>query len=98
VHVYRTESASSEPQSAGQAIGHTGWLSRPLPAAVMAIAGIAATVVGANLLVQGSTDLARQFAVPETVIGLTIVAVGTSLPEMTTTLVAAWRRQSDIAY
>lgn len=48
--------------------------------------------------VQGSTEIAREFAISETAIGLTIVAVGTSLPEMTTILVAAWRRQADIAY
>lgn len=99
VHVWRTESAKAEAHRASLAISDAPSLfSRPLPAAAMAIAGIAATVVGANLLVQGSNDLAREFAISETVIGLTIVAVGTSLPEMTTTLVAAWRRQADIAY
>lgn len=99
MHVWRTDSAKAEAHPASMAISDAPNLpAHPLRSAVLAFAGIAATVVGANLLVQGSTDLARQFAISETVIGLTIVAVGTSLPEMMTTLVAAWRRQADIAY
>lgn len=99
MHVWRTESDKARPPLASLATSDSpSLLAHPLRAAAMAFAGIAATVVGANLLVQGSTDLARQFAISETVIGLTIVAVGTSLPEMTTTLIAAWRRQASIAY
>lgn len=74
------------------------WPSRRLPAAAITVAGILGTILGAHLLVNGSIGLARQLDVPETIIGLTIVAVGTSLPEMTTSLLAAWQRQPEIAY
>ncbi|MGK2927302.1 MAG: sodium:calcium antiporter, partial [Lysobacterales bacterium] len=52
---------------------------------------------GAHLLVQSSIDIARAFGIPETVIGLTIVAVGTSLPELATSMAAVFKRQTDIA-
>ena len=61
------------------------------------LGGLVALMVGANLLVGSATDIARTFGVSEAVIGLTIVAVGTSLPELAASLVAAIRRQSDIA-
>jgi cation:H+ antiporter len=64
----------------------------------VAAAGIATLVAGSILLVRGATEAALALGVPQTVIGLTIVAVGTSLPEMTTSLVAACQRQTDIAY
>ena len=59
--------------------------------------GLAGIIGGANLLVEGAIELARRFAVTETVIGLTIVAVGTSLPELVTSVIAAFRRHSDVA-
>lgn len=59
--------------------------------------GLAGIVGGANLLVEGAIALARSFAVSETVIGLTIVAVGTSLPELATSVIAAFRRHGDVA-
>jgi len=66
--------------------------------AVLAVAGIAATILGARLLVEGATTLAREVGLSETVIGLTVVAVGTSLPELATSVVAALRRQADVAF
>lgn len=59
--------------------------------------GIIGLPLGADLLVNGSTNIARGFGVSETVIGLTLVAVGTSLPELATTMSAAIRRQADVA-
>jgi cation:H+ antiporter len=59
--------------------------------------GLAALMLGARFLVDGAVLLARQFGVSEAFIGLTIVAVGTSLPELATSIVAAFRRQSEIA-
>src|SRR5690606_15943320 len=53
-------------------------------------------ILGAKFLVEGSVALARNFGVSEAVIGLTLVAVGTSLPELVTAAAAAWRKQSDI--
>lgn len=61
-------------------------------------AGLALTILGARFLVFGAIDVAKAFNVSEAVIGLTIVAVGTSLPELVTTIAAARRGQSDIAF
>ncbi len=60
-------------------------------------AGLVGIVLGANLLISGAVQLARQIGLTETVIGLTIVAVGTSLPELVTSVIAALRRHSDVA-
>lgn len=64
---------------------------------VLVIAGLAMLVVGAQLLVGGATDVARSLGVSELVIGLTVVAVGTSMPELVTSVVAALRGERDIA-
>ncbi len=61
------------------------------------VLGLIGLPLGADLLVDGSTSIARGFGVSETVIGLTLVAIGTSLPELATTTVAALRRQADVA-
>lgn len=65
--------------------------------AVRVLAGITVLALGGRLLVDGSVELARQVGMSETVIGLTLVAVGTSLPELAATLMAAFRREADIA-
>lgn len=65
--------------------------------ALLFVAGLAALVVGAQVLVGGATNLARSFGVPELVVGLTVVAIGTSMPELVTSLVAAIRGQRDLA-
>ncbi len=62
------------------------------------IAGLTMTIFGAKFLVSGAINIASNFGVSEAVIGLTIVAVGTSLPELVTTIAAAKRGQSDIAF
>ncbi|MHB1135319.1 MAG: calcium/sodium antiporter [Coriobacteriia bacterium] len=59
--------------------------------------GLGALVIGSQLLVSGATDIARTFGVPEAVIGLTLVAIGTSLPELATSIAAAFRGHSDVA-
>jgi cation:H+ antiporter len=61
------------------------------------VVGLAALMFGARFLVDGAVSIARDFGVSEAFIGLTIVAVGTSLPELATSLIAAFRRQSEIA-
>ena len=60
-------------------------------------AGIVALLVGAQLTVDGAVGLARALGVSEVVIGLTVIAVGTSLPELAASVVAALRHQADIA-
>lgn len=59
--------------------------------------GLIGLPLGADLLVDSSVNIARTFGVTETVIGLTLVALGTSLPELATTTMAALRRQADVA-
>jgi cation:H+ antiporter len=59
--------------------------------------GLVGLPLGADLLLKGATSIARGFGVSETVIGLTLVAIGTSLPELATTVMAALRRQADVA-
>jgi cation:H+ antiporter len=61
------------------------------------VLGLGVLVVGARWLVAGAVDLAEALAIPSTIIGLTVVAIGTSLPELATSLVAAARGQSDLA-
>ncbi|MHA7849549.1 calcium/sodium antiporter [Roseovarius sp.] len=71
-------------------------LSRPWLPPVLALGGIAALVFGADLLVEGAVNIARDVGVPDAVIGLSLVAIGTSLPELATAIVAAIRRHSDV--
>ena len=59
--------------------------------------GLVGLPIGANLLIDSATEIAAMFGVPDTVIGLTLVAIGTSLPELATTVMAALRRQADVA-
>jgi cation:H+ antiporter len=74
----------------------------PAPASALVstlwvIGGLVALMVGARFLVDGAVNIARGYGISEAFIGLTIVAVGTSLPELATSLIAAFRRQSEIA-
>ncbi|MEM1266845.1 MAG: calcium/sodium antiporter [Pseudomonadota bacterium] len=59
-------------------------------------AGLIGLPIGANLLIVGATAIAESLGVSDAVIGLTLVAVGTSLPELATTVMAALRRQADV--
>jgi cation:H+ antiporter len=59
--------------------------------------GMAITIAGARALVAGAISLATAYQVPEALIGVTIVAIGTSLPELVTSVIAARRGQSDVA-
>ncbi len=68
----------------------------PLQIALI-VAGLVLLVLGAHWLVEGAVAFARHFGVSELIIGLTIVAVGTSLPEVATSIVAALRGERDIA-
>ncbi|KPQ06372.1 MAG: cation:H+ antiporter [Rhodobacteraceae bacterium HLUCCA12] len=70
---------------------------RPWVSGLWLVGGLVALMVGARFLVDGAVSLARDFGLSEAFIGLSIVAVGTSLPELATSLVAAMRRQSAIA-
>lgn len=63
----------------------------------LVIGGIALLVLGAEFMVGAASDIARSFGVSDLVIGLTVVAVGTSAPELATSVVAALRGERDIA-
>ncbi len=65
--------------------------------AVLVIGGLIGLGIGADLLVVGAVDIAMSYGVSEAVIGLTLVALGTSLPELVTALVAAVRGHCDVA-
>ena len=65
--------------------------------AMLLIAGMIGLPLGAELLIQGAQGIARDIGVSEALIGLTIVAIGTSLPELATTFMAALRNQADVA-
>jgi cation:H+ antiporter len=74
------------------------WLSASLWRASGAVlAGLILLVLGSKALIVGSIQLARAFGISEAVIGLTIVSAGTSLPELATSVIAAFRREPDIA-
>lgn len=59
--------------------------------------GLAGLIVGGRLLVYGAVNIAQSMGVSERIIGLTIVSIGTSLPELATSIIAARKRNADIA-
>lgn len=69
----------------------------PLRTAVYIVGGAIGIVAGGNAVVSSATDIALQFGLSQTFIGLTIVALGTSLPELVTSLVAAGKGENDLA-
>lgn len=83
-HEHRAEEVHKAPPNIFLALG-------------LALAGIGLTVAGARILVDGAVEVAGQLGVSDAVIGLTVVAVGTSLPELGASVIAAVRRQADIA-
>lgn len=65
--------------------------------AVLALVGLAAIIFGGDLVVDSASSIATKLGMSETLVGLTIVAVGTSLPELVTSVVAAMKKENDIA-
>ncbi|MFN3823040.1 MAG: calcium/sodium antiporter [Pseudorhodobacter sp.] len=86
-------------QPGGDVADESGLPAPPsLPVSVLwALGGLVALMLGARFLVDGAVSIARGYGISEAFIGLTIVAIGTSLPELATSLIAAFRRQSEIA-
>ena len=78
-----------DPRVTTQTTASTCW--------VLIVAGLGALMLGAHLFVVGAVETARDFGIPEAVIGLTIVAFGTSLPELATSVVAAVKKEPDVA-
>lgn len=89
------DTGAPDPAAAPETVGVPGpiWI-----ALLLAVGGIAVTILGAGIAVDAAVALALLWGLSETVVGLTIVAVGTSLPELVTSVMAALRRQSAIAF
>ena len=87
--------------AAGGTAGEAGDSGMPpanlLVAVLMFLAGLAALLAGSELVVRGGVAAARLFGVSDAVIGLTVVALGTSLPELAASVVAAYRGHTDVA-
>ncbi len=64
---------------------------------IFILAGFSLLILGANLLLEGAVNVAKYFGLSEVVIGLTIVAIGTSLPELATSAIAAKKGEADVA-
>lgn len=64
---------------------------------LMSVIGIALIILGAKVAVYASVEIARMFGISENIIGLTLVAIGTSLPELMTSIVAARKGESDLS-
>lgn len=69
----------------------------PIVSVIYIVGGLAAIILGGDLVVDSATELAVQFGFSQTFIGLTIVAMGTSLPELVTSVVAAKKGENDLA-
>ena len=69
----------------------------PARSAIYIIGGIAAIAIGGDFVVDSASEIARSFGMSQTFIGLTIVALGTSLPELVTSVVAAKKGENDLA-
>lgn len=98
--IWRIESRGGAAAEMHKEEGHTH---DPAPqklwqSALFALGGLGLLVWGADLLVNGAITTARLAGMSETVIGLTIVAIGTSLPELVATLAAALKGRSDVAF
>jgi cation:H+ antiporter len=83
-------------EAAAEAAGAPGGEGRG-SLALYALIGLALIVVGGEVFVRGAVSVARHFGVDDRTVGLTVVAIGTSLPELATSIVAARRGHSDLA-
>lgn len=68
-----------------------------IPNLLKTIGGLTAIIIGGKMVVNASVEIAASLGVSETIIGLTIVAIGTSLPELVTSGIAAYKKEADIA-
>jgi cation:H+ antiporter len=89
--------AKKDPNSIIQEVAVVEGKNSTLKDSVMVFLGIAGLTIGGKWIVDGAIAFASSFGVSEALIGLTIVAIGTSLPEMATSVVAAYKKKADIA-
>ncbi|MGF1650118.1 MAG: calcium/sodium antiporter [Hyphomicrobiaceae bacterium] len=99
VTVHEARSNAPEYESAYAPANGTkpGAALRILGSFALTIAGIAVVVTGGDFTVDSAVEIAQTYKISDAVIGLTIVAIGTSLPELATSLIAAFRNQADVA-
>ena len=64
---------------------------------ILIIIGFALLIKGADALVEGSSNIAKKFHIPEIIIGLTIISIGTSMPELFVSITSAFEGYSDMA-
>lgn len=91
---YRKGMSEPSVEIRGEASELVEPLTRSIP---QVVGGLLVLFAGADMLIRGATTMARDFGISEAVIGLTVVAIGTSLPELATSAMAAFRRNPDIA-
>ena len=87
-------------ECAREEAGHThepfSWSSISVDSLIL-VAGLVGVLLGGKFLVDGAVELARVYHIDEGVVGLTVVALGTSLPELATSIIAAFKRETDLA-
>jgi len=91
----RSETLVDEELEEVSAMPRTGWTYLKLVGLI--VAGLVGLVLGSEWLIQGAVAVARAIGVSELVIGLTVVAIGTSLPELATSVIASLRGERDIS-
>ena len=84
-------------QSSGSVVETPGKIIGLPKSIVFILLGLGGLILGGKLLVDGAIDIARNLGLSEETIGLTVVAAGTSMPELATSVVAAFKKKSDIA-
>ncbi len=94
IYLWLTIRSSITPVIAENEVGFHGF-STPV-VIIGSLIGLGTLVLGAHLMISGATGIARAFQIPEGVIGLSMVAVGTSLPELATAIVATLRKQGEL--
>lgn len=98
IYLGKKNAGQLSSESTGSYIQKEQTQKKPLSLNILLILlGLSALVIGSRMFVKGAIDLAQLLKISEAVIGLTIVAAGTSLPELATSIVAAAKREEDIA-
>ena len=92
LYSFSTSSNKNNPEES-----HSENIPNSLVSYALIISGISLLSFGANLFVTGAIDIARYFGITEIVIGMTIVALGTSLPELATSIIASFRKEHAIS-
>lgn len=100
INCYVTYMISKSPDTVTSTAGNTAVKPRVTPmwlAAVMIAGGLAALIIGGNWFVAAASGIARHFGMSEALVGLTIAAIGSSLPDLSTSLIATVKGHSGIA-